>query len=798
MTIAQAFDLAVQHHQAGQLAEAEAIYRQILAVEPNESDTLHLLGVIAHQVGRHEAAVEMILKAIALAPTTPAFHSNLGGAYEKLGRVDAAVAAYRRAIELRPDSPEVRCNLGGALRKQGRTKEAAAEFHQALLLRPDYAEAYASLGALLADQGRTEEAAVVFRRVVELTPESPAAHNNLGVVLRDMGRTAEAITACRQAIMLRPGYAEAHCNLGTAIEDQGHTDEAAAAYRHAIQLKPDYPMAWNNLGDALTKLGQPDEAVAACLRAIQLQADFPMAHNNLGNALADQGRLDEAIAAYRRTLGLRPGYAEAHTNLGNALKEQGKLDEAIAAYCEAITCNPKLGQAHNNLGTALAAEGRMEEAIAAFRHAIALLPDHADSHSNLVLNLHYVPGDGSAALFGEHRRWEEVHATPLRKCIVPHANDPSPARRLRIGYVSPDFRQHSVAFFLEPLLANHDRSEVDVHCYADLLREDAAGRRLRGHATQWRTITGMRDEQVAELIRRDAIDILVDLAGHTARNRLLVFARKPAPVQVTYLGYCDTTGLSAMDYRLTDILADPPGITEHLHTEQLIRPLDCAWCFRPSDASPPVQPPPALGSGCITFGSFNARQKITDEMLALWSRLLSKVPGSRLLLKSTGFGTASVRQRTRELLEKAGTVPERIELVGSLPTLAEHLAFYARMDIALDTFPYHGTTTTCEALWMGVPVITLAGRTHASRVGVSLLTNAGLPELIAQDADDYVRIATQLAHDLPRLTELRATLRTCLENSTLTNAPRFALNVEATYREMWRTWCAKQTCLPSP
>ena len=401
-------------------------------------------------------------------------------------------------------------------------------------------------------------------------------------------------------------------------------------------------------------------------------------------------------------------------------------------------------------------------------------------------------------MFAEHCRWAEVHAEPLGRDVVPLSSDGDPGRRLRVGYVSNNFREHSVAFFVEALLASHDRSKVEIFCYADIMLADEFSGRLRRHSAQWRVITGQSDAQVAELIRQDAIDILVDLAGHTARNRLLVFARKPAPVQVTYLGYCNTTGLSAMDYRFTDALADSPGTTEHLHTEQLVRLPDCAWCYRPPDASPAVETPPVLRSGHITFGCFNARPKITGEMLALWARLLLEMPASSLLLKNVGFGEPSARQHTRDLLAKAGIAPERVELVGRVPTLAGHLATYARVDIALDTFPYHGTTTTCEALWMGVPVITLAGRTHASRVGVSLLTTTGLPELVASSPDEYVKIAAALATDVPRLAALRTTLRTRMASSPLMDASRFARNVEAAYRQMWRTWCAKQTLLPSP
>ena len=833
VTVPEAFALALQHHQAGRLAGAEALCRQILAADPRHADAQHLLGVIAHQVGRNEVALEMILKAIALQPTAPAFHSNLGEAYRKLGRLDDAIAAYRRAIQLKPDFAEAHSNLGTALSGRGRPDEALAAFRRALEIRPGYAEAYSNMGNVLKDLGHFDQAAAAYRSALQIRPDYAEAHYNLGAALGENGQPDEAIGSYRRAIQFKPDYVQAHNNLGNALRDQGRLDEAIAAYRRTTELAPDFPEGHNNLGVALRDRGHPDEAAAACRRAIELQPDFAEAHYNLGNALKDQdqGRLDEAIAAYRRALQLRPDYAEAHCNLGNALQEQGRLDEALVAFCRAIELKPDFATAHYNLGNVLKEQGRFDEAIAAYRRVLALKPDFADAHnnlgnalkdqghpdeaiaayrralalkpdfagvnSNLLLTLHYLPDFDVEVLFREHRRWDEVHARPLAKEIAPHGNDQNPGRCLRIGYISPDFREHSVAFFAEPLMQSHDRSQVEVFCYTDLVREDQVTVRLRKCAGQWRRSSSMTDEQVADLIRKDGIDILVDLAGHTANTRLLVFARKPAPVQVTYLGYCDTTGLRAMDYRLTDALADPPGTTEHLHSEQLVRLPDTAWCFRPSDAASAVGTLPVLHSGHITFGCFNVRPKITDEALALWSGLLAKVPGSRLLLKALGFEEASGRLRMHASLKKAGITPERVELVGRVPTLAEHLALYNRMDIALDTFPYNGTTTTCEALWQGVPVVTLAGHTHASRVGVSLLSNVGLAELVAHSPEEYVKVAVALAANVSRLAELRSTLRERMAASPLMDAPRFTRNVEHAYREMWRAWCAKPCSNPT-
>ena len=723
-TIQQAFQIAVQHHRAGQLPQAEQFYRQILAQQPKHAGALHYLGVIAAQVGHHDAAAELIRQAIAIKPNDADAHNSLGNVLKDSGQLDEAIAAFRQAITLNPRLPEAHGNLGNALKDKGQLDDAIAAFRHAIALKPDYFDAHGNLGNALKETGRLDEAITVFRQAVAVRPGYPEAHNNLGVALRDTGQLDAAIAACRQAIVLNPTYPEAHSNLGIALADKGQLDEAIAALRQAIALAP-------NLAEA---------------------------HNNLGNVLKDKGQLHEAIVAFRQAIALKPTYAEAHSNLGNALKDIGQPNEAIAAY----------------------------------RQAIALKPGYPEAHSNLVFVLHYHPGYDAQAIASEHRHWNRQHAEPLQQLIQPHANDRNPGRRLRIGYVSPDFREHAVGRFLLPLLAHHDKSRFEVFAYAQVAAPDAMTQRLRSCTDGWRSMVGLSDTQAADMIRQDHIDILIDLAGHTSGNRLLVFARKPAPVQVTWLGYPDTTGLCTVDYRLTDALADPPGLTDALCTEQLIRLPRTAWCFGPPDTVPM---PPRTDPAPFTFGSFNHFAKVTDAMLRTWARLLQALPEARLLLKTRSLADATVQEQVRETLLAAGVAPDRVALCGWLGTYAEHLVSYAAVDIALDTFPYNGTTTTCEALWMGVPVITLAGQTHVSRVGASLLSHVGLPELVARDPDDYVRIALRLAADRARLADLRRNLRRRMEQSPLMDAPRFAADIEAAFRRMWRTWCAKAPVL---
>jgi len=864
LTVAQALQLGIQHHQDGRLAEAEQHYRQILAAEPRQADALHLLGLIAHQVGRNDVAVEMICKAIALVPANAIFHSNLGEAYRKLdrleeaigafqrsigldprlpeahsnlgnvlrdagrfdeaieacrraielspdfaeaynnlgntlgdvGRFEDAIAACRRAIELKPGFPEAHNNLGNAFRGQGRLEQAVAAFLRAIELKPDFAQAHNNLGNTLKDEGRDDAAVAAYRRAIELKPDYAEAHNNLGNALREQGKFEAAVVACRRALALKPDFAQAHNNLGNALKTLGHRDEAIAAFRRAIQLKPDFQEAYSNIGNALWEQGHLDEAVAVYRRALQLKPDSVEMNNSLGSVLRDQGRLDEAIAVYRRALELKPDSAETLNNLGSMHWDQGRLDEAVAAYCRAIQLQPDFAMGFYNLGNVLTVQGALDEALAAGRQAIQLKPDDAGMHSNLLLGLHYLPDFVPGEVFLEHSTWAEVHAQPVARLSADHVNDPDPGRRLRVGYISPDFREHPVAYFVEGLLGEHDRAQVESYCYADLMREDGFSERLRQHAGQWRRITGMADSQVADLIAKDGIDILVDLAGHTARNRLLVFARKPAPVQVTWLGYCDTTGLRAMDYRLTDGYADPPGTTEHLHTEQLVRLPDIFACFRPAVDSPDVLALPALARGHVTFASFHTLAKINGPLLERWVRILIEVPGSRLLMAASGLDEESQQRRLRDVFAGRGVDGQRLEFNGR-QSMRDYLALHNAVDVLLDCDPFTGHTISCHALWMGVPVVTLAGKTHCARMVGSVLSTLGLPELIGASADQYVEIAVKLAGDLPRLEQLRTTLRERMRNSPLTDAPRFARNVEAAYRQMWRAWCAKQCSNPA-
>ena len=556
------------------------------------------------------------------------------------------------------------------------------------------------------------------------------------------------------AIGAEPNCAEAHHQLGNLLKSQGRYLAAVASLQEAARLAPNEAAIHLNLGVACLELPALDEAIACFQRALRLEPGRPEAHNILGHALLAAGRCTEAIAALDSALRLRPGYAAAHDNLGRAYKAQGRTAEAIIQH----------------------------------RAALAIKPD-PNTHSNLLYSLNLLEGLSPAAVYLEHRQWAERHAGAASARAAFPEWDFSPGRRLRIGFVSPDFVHHAVSYFFAPVLAHLDRGQFETFCYSNALVPDEVTERFRGQAEHWRDIARLGDAAAAELIRGDRIDVLFDLAGHTARHRLLVFAARPAPVQVTWLGYPNTTGLAEVDYRLTDAVCDPAARSEAWHSETLVRLPGGFSCYSPPADAPPVGPLPAAAAGHLTFGSCNNFAKVTPAMIGWWAAVLGDHPGSRLLLKSRGLADAATAQRVREGFARAGVTGDRLSLDGQDRSVHDHLRLYHRIDVALDTFPYNGTTTTCEALWMGVPVVTRAGETHAARVSASFLTQVGCPEWIAESAEGYRAICRRLGADLPRLAAIRAGLRERFRRSPLADGPGFVRRLETAVRSLWARRC---------
>jgi predicted O-linked N-acetylglucosamine transferase (SPINDLY family) len=633
--------------------------------------------------------------------------------------------------------------------------------------------------------GRLAEAEQIYGQILQVDANQVDALHLLGVIAGHTGRADMAVDYLHAALRLKPDFADAHNNLGNVFLNQRQLAKAVASFQEALRCKPDSAEVHNNLGMALREQGKLAEAVVSFGQALRLKSDFPEAHNNLGSALREQGQLAEAVVCLEQALCLAPEFAEAHHNLGLALREQGKLAEAVARSEQALRLKPDLAEAYDSLGFALREQGRLAEAIAAYRKAVQIKPGYTQAHSNLLYTLIFCPEYNAATLYEEHRRWNELHAAPLAKFLRPHCNDRSPDRRLRVAYISANFRDQAETFFTIPLFSAHDHRQFEIFVYSAVTCPDSLTARLRNHTDVWRDIVGLSDEEVAELVRADRIDILVDLTLHMGpRSFVLVFARRPAPVQVCWLAYQGTTGLTTMDYRLTDPHIDPPGLDDRYYSETSIRLPETFWCYDPMTNEPAVNALPALERGHVTFGSLNSFRKVNAAVLKLWARMLGSVDRSCLLLAAA---EGPQRQHALELLEKEGIAPERVIFVGS-QSRARYLELYHHIDIGLDTFPYNGQTTTLDAFWMGVPVITLVGRTAVGRAGASLLRNLGLPELVAEAPEQFVHIAVDLARNLPRLSLLRATLRDRLKNSPLMDAPRFARNIEAAYRSMWDRW----------
>jgi protein O-GlcNAc transferase len=563
--------------------------------------------------------------------------------------------------------------------------------------------------------------------------------------------------------------------------------QAEKAYKKICKIAPMDAEIWCTLGAINGHLGNYTEGINNCRRALRLTPVYAQAHYNLGVLMLLLEKEDEAIACYRKAIQYKPDFVVAYNNIGVILEKQGDLESAMENYNLALQIHPNYPEAYNNKGMLFQRMGRREESMSSFRHALRLKPDYDIPHSNILFCLNEAETDPEV-VFHEHQKWNNQHALSLAR-ITAFPNTLDPDRRLRIGYISPDFRRHSVAYFFEPLLTYHDAATYETICYSDVSHPDAVTNRLESLACRWQPIHTLNHAQLVEKIHADGIDILVDLAGHTAGNRLLVFARKPAPIQVTYLGYPNTTGLTAIDYRLTDNWADPQGKTERWHSETLVRLPRGFLCYQPAADAPPVASLPSASSGNTTFGSFNAQRKVTAEVIALWTRILNAVPGSRLVLHNKALSDIHNCELLAARFAEQGISRGRLDLLGWLPSVTDHLALYRKIDIALDTFPYNGTTTTCEALWMGLPVITLAGHTHPGRVGVSLLTQIGLNDLIAINHDDYVDKAVHWASDTENLARLRGKLRKQMAASSLCDGYAFTKQVESAFRTMWKQWC---------
>ena len=596
----------------------------------------------------------------------------------------------------------------------------------------------------------------------------------------------QACTLYEQICDIDKRDAESWYVLGGLYGSLGKHDEALVALRHSIEIRPNHSKAQYNLGIALREKGRLEESLSALEKAYRLDPENTEAGDNLAHTYIDLSQLDKAESVFEALLKNHPERAETWSNLGAVYNAQGKISDAISCYRKAQRLRPGEAFAFENLGAALSSLGSYDEAISCYKDGLKIKPGNHRARSNYLLTLNYLPGISQEDIFMEHQQWEP--ALNRHILLQPVSNVRDPERRLKIAYISPDMRTHSVANFLEPLLAAHNSDRVETVCYSSVPHPDETTIRLQNLAHRWRDISRLSDEKIVKMIRDDGIDILVDLAGHTACNHLAVFLHKPAPIQITWLGYPNTTGLSTIDYRITDCVADPEE-QDSYYTEKLYRLPECFLCYQAPEPCPLVSPLPAIKAGYITFGSFNNLDKMNRRVIHLWSNILKEITNACLFLKNPALSEKENSKRMLGWFAEEGIDTGRIKLHGRAPSREEHLTFYSRIDIALDTFPYNGTTTTCEALWMGVPVITLVGDRHAGRVGLSLLSAMGLDAWVAGSMKHYIDIAKKQASDINRLTDLRAGLRQTMHASRLCDGHNFATRMEAAYRDMWRRCC---------
>lgn len=670
------------------------------------------------------------------------------------------------------------------LQAQGELTAAVTRLKQILAENAQHAEALHLLGVLAHLLGEQEEARQLMQQAIASDGQRFLYHCNLGNVLYMQAELEAARKSFERAIELNADYAPAHYDLAVVLDRLGERTAAIAAYRRAARLAPERADSWRNLGVLLAEEARYEEAIASYRQALHVRPDYAEVHFLLGLLLARQGETDEAAKSYLRAIVHKRDFVAAHNNLCALLLEDNRYEEALTACALTLELDPRAYHAYINRAKIYRALGDLEANLEDTRHALELAPDYAPGYSNYLFALLYSAKYTPEEVFAEHLAFAQRFEAPLKAQWPVHGNSRDPQQRLRIGYVSGDFHHHAVSTFIEPVLAKHDRTQFEVYCYHSHYKVDAMTHHLMRLADHWRDCHVLSDDEMAARIQADGIDILVDLSGHTAYNRLLVFARKPAPLQLTWIGYPGTTGLSAMDYRITDAWMDPPGKTEHLHSEQLIR-LSSSAPYRPEEGSPEVNELPALNSESFVFGSLNAAVKINQEVANLWGRILAAVPGSKLMLGSAGHPL--LQARLLERFAQAGVSPEQLILQPRLP-MGEYLALHQQIDLCLDPFPYNGGTTSMHALWMGISVLTLEGQTVASRVGTAILKRVGLDDFVVADQETYLQRAVELAHDTPRLAGLRKELRARLLAGN-SSSERVCQELETSYRQIWQRWC---------
>ncbi len=782
-SIEQTLETATRHHRAGELAVATELYRDVLAQSPGHSLAAFRLGLIELQSGRPERALGLIEHAAAEEPAEPRFRHGLGQVLLALGRWTDAAVVYRALALEDPTSVDAHYSLGVALQSQRLFSDAAVAYEAAVSLDASLAEGENNLGICRQEGGAASAAEASYRRALALRPGYAGAMSNLGVLLRKTGRIDAAIPLLRDALSLEPSVGAHRLNLGAAFCALGQHADARAVLGPLVEAEPSNAEAHFNLANALQGLGIGEEAEAAYGRALAIEPQHVDALINLGNLLRSQGELNRALEAYEQALTKAPDSVAAANNKGCVLRSLGRMDDAEATFRRALQLSGEHPVLLDNLGSVLKDGGDLAGAIECYRTAVRLDPTNPGTHSNLAYSLSFQVTDGRTVL-AECTRWAERFAAPLYASIRPHGNDRSSERKLRIGYVSPDFRDHCQSLFTIPVLRHHDRTRHEVVCYSSVERRDDVTRLIAALPDLWREVRSLDDARLAELVRSDGIDVLVDLTMHMADGRPLLFARKPAPVQVAWLAYPGTTGIRAIDYRLTDPHLDTDEMLAD-YAERSIRLPDSFWCYDPRSSEPVRDEPPAIGRGYVTFGCLNNPCKLTDATLDLWKGVMAALPDAHLQLMAPAGRFRSI---VLERLARRGIVAARVEFVEYRPR-GNYLQSYHGIDIGLDTIPYNGHTTSLDAMWMGVPVVSRIGATCVGRGGLSQLSQLDLGYLATRTDQDFVARAVELAGNLPALASLRRSLRARMADSPLMDGARFARGIEAAYRQAWIAYC---------
>jgi predicted O-linked N-acetylglucosamine transferase (SPINDLY family) len=783
-TAKQPLPSALEAFRLGKLSAAEDACRAALAADERCAGAWALLGRLALLNGDFETAGDFAGAACGLEPSDSAFarlsaevslHKGefaqaeeqlklvlgadagdaealvlLGRVLAERGERGGALNAFEKALRLRKDDTDALANYAAALQKFGRGKDAVSQMRKAVAIAPDSVELQTRLGLVLEENARFADALAAFAKAARLNPSVGFVWFRQGKLLRGLNRAGESVEALRKAVALPGALGEFHYELGVSLQMSKNLPGALESFKKAVAMGFSSAPLYCNLGVVLKELRMHGDAILAFHKAIKLDPSNPSYLNNLG--------------------------AVAH--------EVGLNSEALDCFREVVRQNPKLPSAHNNTGNLLKDRACGHEALPHYRKAMELAPQDRDAPSNYLLCHMYLAGMDPSVVFEEHRKWGVDTAKKFPPAFKFKAR--APGAKLRVGFLSADLCHHPVAHFIEPVFRHYDKSKFEFFAYGDQRKSDAFSERLSKLVDSWAETCGLDHGALAKKIHGDRVDILFDLAGHTAYNRMGTFALKPAPLQATYLGYPGTTGLPAMDFRLTDVHADPVGTTERYHTESLVRLPRCAWCYEPDAVAPELAPPPFQRNGFITFGCFNNMAKMNPDLFGFWAEILKAVPGSHLRIKTRTLRDKGVCGELKSFFVSRGIGESRLDFLAHTKKTGEHLANYNEVDIALDSFPYHGTTTTCEAMWMGVPVVSRAGSTHVSRVGVSLLNAVGLREFSVDSEAAYISKAVELAGDTARLAELRAGMRGRMLASPLMDGPGFAVDFAGALEEMAR------------